>query len=62
VDFAVFRFTLGIPGFNDDLIPRVIGFLGAALLVVNHVVAGASVTPAQVRYPVCATLIADAAF
>lgn len=48
LDFAVFRFTLGIPGFNDDNIPRVIGFLGEALLVVNHVVAGASVTPAQV--------------
>lgn len=48
-EFAVFRFTFGIPGFDDDLIPRVIGCLGAALLVANHVAAGAYTTAAQVR-------------
>ena len=35
-DIAVFRFTLGIPGFNDALLPRVVGIFGAALLVANH--------------------------
>jgi hypothetical protein len=47
-DFAVFRFTLGIPGFDDDLIPRVVGCLGAVLLVANHIAAGSYTTPAQV--------------
>ena len=48
LDVAVFRFTLGIPGFDDDLIPRVVGALGAALLVGNHVLAGSSPSGAQV--------------
>ena len=48
LDVAVFRFTLGIPGFDDDLIPRVVGVLGAALLVGNHVLAGSSPGGAQV--------------
>lgn len=48
-EFAVFRFTLGIPGFDDDQIPRVIGLFGAALLVINHLAAGAYTTPAQGR-------------
>ena len=47
-DFAVFRFTLGIPGFDDDLIPRVVGCLGAVLLVANHIAAGPYTTAAQV--------------
>lgn len=42
VDFAVFRFTLGIPGFDDDLIPRVVGVLGAVLLTANHLAAGSA--------------------
>jgi hypothetical protein len=37
VDVAIFRFTLGIPGFDDRLIPRVVGFVGGALLGINHV-------------------------
>lgn len=44
-DVAVFRFTLGIPGFEDRLVPRVVGALGAALLGANHVL-GPSVVPA----------------
>ena len=49
-EFAVFRFTLGIPGFDDEDIPRVIGFLGASLLVVNHL-ASSNPSDAQVRPP-----------
>ena len=37
VELAVFRFTLGIPGFDDALIPRVVGVVGIALLLLNHV-------------------------
>jgi hypothetical protein len=37
MDVAVFRFTLGIPGFEDRLIPRVVAGIGAALLAVNHI-------------------------
>ena len=36
VDVAVFRFTLGIPGFDDKYVPRVIGAVGLLLLAVNH--------------------------
>ena len=46
-EFAIFRFTLGIPGFEDDDIPRVVGFLGASLLVVNHL-ASSNPSDAQV--------------
>lgn len=48
LDVAVFRFTLGIPGFDDALIPRVVGILGAALLLVNHLLSDGAVTDAQV--------------
>lgn len=48
VDVAVFRFTLGIPGFDDRLVPRVVGLALGVLLVVNHVLGGEP-TPAQVR-------------
>ena len=40
VELAVFRFTLGIPGFDDALIPRVAGIVGIVLLLVNHVLSG----------------------
>eukprot|EP00898_Chlorokybus_atmophyticus_P004466 jgi/Chlat1/501/Chrsp103S01103 len=36
LDVAVFRFTLGIPGFEDRYIPRVVGIGVAALLAANH--------------------------
>ncbi len=42
LDFAVFRFTLGIPGFDDDSIPRVVGILGLLLLSANHLAAGSA--------------------
>jgi len=48
LDVAVFRFTLGIPGFDDRLIPRFVGGAAAALLAVNHVVAAQPVPDAQV--------------
>lgn len=46
-EFAVFRFTLGIPGFDDEDIPRVVGFVGASLLLINHL-ASANPSDAQV--------------
>ena len=47
-DLAVFRFTLGIPGFDDANIPRVIGVLCLLLLVLNHAFGSSSPAPAQV--------------
>ena len=44
----MFRFTLGIPGFNDALLPRLVGILGAALLVANHLSDQGTATGAQV--------------
>ncbi|KAG2422693.1 hypothetical protein HXX76_015857 [Chlamydomonas incerta] len=59
IDVAVFRFTLGIPGFDDRFIPRVVGFAIGALLVVNHVL-GAEPTPeAQVRSEWLGVLLAS---
>ena len=46
-DIAVFRFTLGIPGFNDALLPRLVGILGAALLMANHLSDQGTATAAQ---------------
>jgi len=46
VDVAVFRFTLGIPGFDDSNIPRVVGLTTAGLAVLNHLVVG-NVSSAQ---------------
>jgi hypothetical protein len=43
MDVAVFRFTLGIPGFEDRLIPRVVGVIGGAMLGLNHILATGSV-------------------
>ena len=48
-EIAVFRFTLGIPGFDDALIPRVVGSLGAALLIANHLSDPAQATDAQAQ-------------
>lgn len=36
IDVAVFRFTLGIPGFDDSNIPRLAGMASLALLLLNH--------------------------
>eukprot|EP00878_Enallax_costatus_P043595 GHUV01051623.1.p1 GENE.GHUV01051623.1~~GHUV01051623.1.p1 ORF type:complete len:162 (+),score=42.71 GHUV01051623.1:133-618(+) len=48
LDVAVFRFTLGIPGFDDSNIPRVVGAVVAALVVVNHLLGAQPAPPAQV--------------
>ena len=46
MDVAVFRFTLGIPGFEDRFIPGVVAGLGAALLGINHLFSiGAQAAP-----------------
>ena len=58
-EFAVFRFTLGIPGFDDQDIPRVIGLLGTSLLVVNHL-SGASPSDAQARTELIGGVLAAA--
>ena len=58
-EFAVFRFTLGIPGFDDQDIPRVIGLLGTSLLVVNHL-SGASPSEAQARTELIGGVLAAA--
>jgi hypothetical protein len=55
----VFRFTLGIPGFDDQDIPRVIGLLGTSLLVVNHL-SGASPSEAQTRTELIGGVLAAA--
>ncbi|GIL71171.1 hypothetical protein Vretimale_17877 [Volvox reticuliferus] len=61
-DVAVFRFTLGIPGFDDRLIPRVVGTVLGALLVLNHL-AGVQPTPdVQVRSEWVGTLLATLCF
>ncbi|WIA36779.1 hypothetical protein OEZ86_008037 [Tetradesmus obliquus] len=49
LDVAVFRFTLGIPGFDDSNIPRVVGAAVAALVAINHVLGADPAPPAQVR-------------
>ena len=43
----MFQFTLGIPGFDDALVPRIVGIAVILLLVANHV-AGSNPAPAQV--------------
>ena len=48
-DVAVFRFTTGIPGFDDAQIPRVVGAAGAALLAANHFLGAGAPSPAQAR-------------
>jgi hypothetical protein len=46
-ELAVFRFTLGIPGVDDAVIPRVVGLAAAALLWANH---SFSVAPSAAQY------------
>lgn len=47
-DIAIFRFTLGIPGFDDSEIPRVLGWAALLLLAVNHVLNQAPLDDSQV--------------
>jgi hypothetical protein len=63
LDVAVFRFTLGIPGFDDALVPRVVGAAGAVLLAINHFLGlSSSTTPdAQLRAEVIGLFLATVA-
>lgn len=48
----MFSKSTGIPGFDDALIPRVVGGLGGALLAANHLLefaGGVAASPAQGR-------------
>jgi hypothetical protein len=38
VDLSVMSFTLGIPGFDDSELPRLLGILFGSCIVLNHVV------------------------
>lgn len=58
-EFAVFRFTLGIPGFDDQDIPRVVGLLGASLLVANHL-SSSNPSDAQARTELIGGVLAAA--
>jgi hypothetical protein len=49
-DIAVFRFTLGIPGFDDALIPRAVGVLGGIGLILNHLFGTSTPSAAQVLH------------
>ena len=53
----MFRFTLGIRGFDDKNIPRVVGLLGAVLLTVNHLNSAEPVSGAQVMS--CCVMLGD---
>ncbi len=48
LDIAVFRFTLGIPGFDDRYVPQVVGLAIAALVALNHILGAQPVPSAQV--------------
>ena len=48
LELAVFRFTLGIPGFDDAYIPRVAGAGGLLLLALNHFLSPGPPPDAQV--------------
>lgn len=61
-DFSVFRFTLGIPGFKDRLVPRVVGLLGLTLLAANHVLGANPAPEAQVRAEYLGAALAAVAF
>eukprot|EP01026_Neomeris_dumetosa_P073478 TRINITY_DN7565_c0_g1_i7.p1 TRINITY_DN7565_c0_g1~~TRINITY_DN7565_c0_g1_i7.p1 ORF type:complete len:295 (-),score=38.42 TRINITY_DN7565_c0_g1_i7:125-1009(-) len=58
VDVAVFRFTLGIPGFEDRFIPRVIGTIILTLMLINHFFSGDYVDGAQIRTEVIVSVLA----
>lgn len=50
VDISVFRFTLGIPGFDDSDLPVVLGIVFGGLLLLNHFFSLNSLTAAQLVY------------
>ncbi|KAL3132696.1 hypothetical protein ABBQ32_009206 [Trebouxia sp. C0010 RCD-2024] len=58
LELAVFRFTLGIPGFDDTYIPRVVGGFGLLLLLGNHLLGPDASAGAQTRSEVLAAVLA----
>ncbi|KAL3701356.1 hypothetical protein R1sor_019378 [Riccia sorocarpa] len=58
LDIQVFRFTLGIPGFDDNDLPRLVGNLFGGLIILNHAASLSSVTPALLRSEVVGLLLA----
>ena len=61
IEVAVFRFTLGIPGFDDALIPRVVGIIGASLVLINHVLSPQPVPLPQTRIEILGAALAAVA-
>eukprot|EP00271_Cylindrocystis_brebissonii_P006318 TRINITY_DN19046_c0_g1_i1.p1 TRINITY_DN19046_c0_g1~~TRINITY_DN19046_c0_g1_i1.p1 ORF type:complete len:489 (+),score=65.02 TRINITY_DN19046_c0_g1_i1:449-1915(+) len=64
LDVAVFRFTLGIPGFDDGDLPRVVGVLCTILIALNHYFsqpATGSISAVQLRSEVLGFLLAGVA-
>ncbi|KAF8379425.1 hypothetical protein HHK36_028860 [Tetracentron sinense] len=48
LNLSVLRFTLGIPGFDESILPRWIGYGFGSLLLLNHFVgSNSTITPAQ---------------
>ena len=58
LDVAVFRFTLGIPGFDDRLVPRVVGIAAGAALAANRLLGAQPVPDAQARAELLGALLA----
>ncbi|KAA6418702.1 MAG: required for cyt b6 assembly [Trebouxia sp. A1-2] len=58
LELAVFRFTLGIPGFDDTFIPRVVGSFGILILIANHLLGPDTVSETQTRSEVFAAVLA----
>ncbi|KAG0590333.1 hypothetical protein KC19_1G090900 [Ceratodon purpureus] len=61
VDVSVFRFTLGIPGFDDADLPRLVGVFFGSLLLINHAVSIESMTNAQLTSEVLGLFLAAVA-
>ncbi|DBA96717.1 TPA: hypothetical protein ACH3X1_015559 [Trebouxia sp. C0004] len=58
LELAVFRFTLGIPGFDDTFIPRVVGSFGILILIANHLLGPDTVSDTQTRSEIFAAVLA----
>lgn len=58
LELAVFRFTLGIPGFDDTFIPRVVGSFSILVLIANHLLGPDTVSDTQTRSEAFAAVLA----
>ncbi|KAJ7567789.1 hypothetical protein O6H91_01G007000 [Diphasiastrum complanatum] len=58
IDISVLRFTLGIPGFDDSELPRLLGLLLGTLLVLNHFLSPSTISSAQLRSEAVGVLLA----